>query len=171
MRIDIVCSRVSDIADPLSHPEKPLESDVHILCIWRFNQSLISLTKSKYLTLYFSTDNVNIIQISPWYSPSTDSFCISQVFWGCKNLYYLQRISKIHHLKNITDIGYISRSPHTFDHLNIHETSLILWYLISVLSIVPPKKRPKLYFWVLALLINQIVILLVWGIIDKTPMS
>jgi hypothetical protein len=47
------------------------------------------------------------------------------------------------------------------------EVSII--YLISVLSIVPPKKRPELYNQVLAVSENQIEIFRS-GIIDKTRM-
>ena len=45
----------------------------------------------------------------------------------------------------------------------------MLLYLVSVLSIVPPKKRPELYDQALAVSENQIE-LLRSGIIDKTVM-
>ena len=47
---------------------------------------------------------------------------------------------------------------------------LNLWYLISVLSIVPPKKKPELCDQALAVSENQIE-LFRSGIIDKTVMD
>ncbi len=52
----------------------------------------------------------------------------------------------------------------------VEDTPILLGYLVSVLSIVPPKKKPELYDQALAVSENQIEVFRS-GIIDKTAMN